>query len=134
MSTRTNDSNGCALTSRGQYMKDLHDVIAGDKPFMVVDKKKAPDMFRVIMNRVELLDIRVHFNNELALSKKGGQSFVPHNRYIALHLARQQRTMSRAYFQRQMGKLFGYNEQDIEDFINSGDYCECRNCGGKYLT
>lgn len=34
-------------------------------------------------------------------------------------------------FHRQMGKLFGYSDADIETFINAEIHCDCSKCKGK---
>ncbi len=117
-----------------ESVRTLHAVTSGEKPFGVVDKKKDPWLFNQVMLNAELLDVRMHYHNELAYTKKGPDSYKQHNRYLSLHFCRTNRLVSRAEFQRQMGKLFGYSEESIQAFIDSGDYCGCRNCGGHQLT
>lgn len=34
-------------------------------------------------------------------------------------------------YHRRMGKLFGYSDKDIEDFINAEISCDCSKCRGK---
>ena len=117
-----------------ESVRTLHATTSGEKPFSVVDKKKDPWLFNQVMLNAELLDVRMHYHNELAYTKKGLGSYKLHSRYLSLHHARVNRDMSREYFQRQMGKLFGYSDEAIQSFIDSDVYCECRNCGGTTLT
>ena len=117
-----------------ESVRVLHATTSGEKPFSVVDKKKDPWLFNQVMLNAELLDVRMHYHNELAFTKRGRDSFKYHNRYLCLHHIRTQYDMSREEFQRQMGKLFGYSDESIQEFIESDDYCDCRNCGGHQLT
>lgn len=130
----TTQANESSLLTLKDSVRILHATTSGEKPFSVVDKKKDPWLFNQVMLNAELLDVRMHYHNELAFTKKGQYSYVPHTKYLSLHRSRVNREMSREEFQRQMGRLFGYSEESIEAFIDSGDYCDCRNCGGHQLT
>ncbi|CAM0102927.1 hypothetical protein VPH526E571_0022 [Vibrio phage 526E57-1] len=130
----TTQANESSLLPLKDSVSTLHATTSGEKPFSVVDKKKDPWLFNQVMLNAELLDVRMHYHNELAFTKKAPNSYMLHNKYLALHRIRVTREMSRAEFQRQMGRLFGYSHESIEAFIESGDYCGCRNCGGHQLT
>ena len=114
-------------------LKTLHDTVNGIKPFSVVDKKKDPWLFKQVMAHAEVLDVRMHYPDELAYTARRLDHKKYHVKYLALHRSRNLNEMSREYFQRQMGKLFGYSEESTQEFIDSGLYCECRNCGGTEL-
>ena len=116
-----------------ESLKTLNDTINGIKPFSVVDKKKDPWLFNQVMANAELLDVRMHYPNELAFTGRRLDHAKYHVKYLSLHRSRNLNEMSREYFQRQMGKFFGYSEESIQEFIDSALYCECRNCGGEEL-
>ncbi|AUR95265.1 hypothetical protein HOU78_gp45 [Vibrio phage 1.204.O._10N.222.46.F12] len=129
--TQDNKLKSSSNENRSESLSVLNDTILGKKPFSVVEKGKAPWLFEQVMAHTALLDIRMYFPNELAFTAKRLGHVKYHTKYQALHRERVNQSMSRDEFQRQMGKLFGYSEESIQEFIDSGLYCECHNCGGK---
>lgn len=132
--TQDNKLKSSNNENRSESLSVLNDTIRGKKPFSVVEKRKAPWLFEQVMSHAALLDIRMYFPHELAFTAKRLDYVKYHTKYQSLHRERVNQSMSREEFQRQMGKLFGYSEESIQEFIDSGLYCECHNCGGKELT
>ena len=107
-------------------------VVACKKPFAIIEYKKDPSQFMYAFTKAKELDIRnTDEPNEIAIERKGHGA---HHYNLYLNLTRNRthilRAFGKAFYQRKMGKIFGYSDDEIEEFINNPPDCTCGKCGG----
>lgn len=114
--------------------RELWLVLAGIKPFAVVDKRKQPyqvdDIF-LIKNSSFSARLEVRWKNEEEIAfclPENAHLHAQYDQLIKPNAAQVYR--SKADHQWAMGKLFGYTDDEIQAFINAGIKCDCINCKG----
>lgn len=108
--------------------KEVQMVLAGTKPFAVIERRKDPTGFHLAIAQGDLLDTRVVGNGEIAFCLPKNSNL--HARYKLLMSSRASMMVpSLEEQQRMMGKLFGYSDEAIEEFIKTNT-CQCAKCTG----
>lgn len=109
-------------------------VLSGTKPLGSIEKRKDPMGYSLAcaLSKVGMLNA---FIGPTADSKEGEATFVlPQNKHLLERfkwlLNEGVKTLGLKQYHREMGKLYGYTEQDIEDFISANIHCDCTKCRG----
>lgn len=109
-------------------------VLAGVKPLATIEKDKDPYGYAVAVSliRAGTLFGRVCPTDdcpkgEVTFTKVSSRHRM--DEYDEL-MARGIATHGVKEFHRRMGRLFGYKESDIEDFISANIQCDCAKCTG----
>jgi hypothetical protein len=106
--------------------KEIQLVLEGVKPLATIDKDKDPEQYR-----------RAFLTIDLAIDRQGeGLISITRMENTHLHAVFKLLSTTRANVlvrtpeekHRLLGRLFGYNEEDIDDFINAGLKCACGQC------
>ena len=113
-------------------------VLSGTKPLGTIEKSKDPIGFSIAVavgNAGMLRHAIVHSadspEGEVVIVKNGNAELIVE--YVLLIQNGVQELGIKEYHRR-MGRLFGYTEQDIEDFIAAEIHCECSKCTGGQST
>lgn len=113
-------------------------VLAGTKPLGTIEKAKDPIGFSIAVavgNAGMLKHTVIHSadspEGEVVIVKNGNGDLIIE--YMRLLYSGVQDLGIKEYHRR-MGRLFGYTEQDIEDFIAAEIHCECSKCTGNYTA
>lgn len=115
--------------------RELWLVLAGIKPFAIIDETKQPNqiewLFRLLYTNDVSVPLIVKWKNNTELAVTLLENSHLHDQYDQLikpNAAQVYR--SKADHQRAMGKLFGYTDDEIEAFIKAEIKCDCVNCKG----
>ncbi len=110
-------------------------VLAGSKPLATIERSKDENNYAlaVSLSNAGLLVGRCQPTEdsptgEILIVKPSNRSLV--HQYDELQ-ANGIRKVGIKQYHREMGKLFGYTPEDIEDFINAEIDCNCTKCKGK---
>lgn len=110
-------------------------VLSGSKPLATIEKKKDPFGYSIAvsLSKVGMLKGKISPTTD---SNEGEIVFVkPNNeKLLSQYFDLLQNGIKRLgikQYHREMGRLFGYSEQDIEDFIAVEINCNCTKCRGK---
>lgn len=107
-------------------------VMSGSKPLGVVERLKDPYGYALAISMsnvgsLAMVNIPGH-DGEVIFTK-------PHNQHLIgkyFHLIRDGVDMyGLKEYHRKLGKLFGYTDEDIEEYINSDVHCQCNKCNPK---
>lgn len=107
-------------------------VMAGSKPLGIVERLKDPYGYALAISMsnvgsLAMVNIPGH-DAEVIVTK-------PHNQHLIgqyFHLIRDGIDMyGIKEYHRKLGKLFGYTDEDIEEYINSDVHCQCNKCNPK---
>lgn len=104
-------------------------VLGGHKPLGVIEKAKDPLGFALAVslgNAGSLCSIVK--DKEVVFTKPGAGQFITYYYWL---LDNGVRLIGLKRYHAEMGRLFGYTEQDIRDFINAEIHCECSKCRGR---
>lgn len=110
------------------FGKELSMVLNYEKPMGVVSREKDPEQYRDVLANVHRLEVRQYPKKEIAFAPKMTGRYVLRE-YDDLRMGRA-KVDSQAEYQRRMGRLFGYTEEEIEEFIKGNLNCGCENCVG----
>ncbi len=113
-------------------------VLSGSKPLATIEKAKDPIGFSIAVavgNAGMLKHMIVRSpdspEGEVVIVKNGNQHLIAEYIHL-LHNGVQEYGIKE--YHRRMGRLFGYAEQDIEDFLAAEIHCECSKCTGGQST
>lgn len=104
-------------------------VLGGRKLLAVIERSKDPYGFALAVSMSKA--------GSLVSEVKDGEIVItlPNNRFLIKYYHSLIEFGVHDYglkeYHRKMGKLFGYTDQDIEDFITTEINCECTKCKGK---
>jgi hypothetical protein len=124
------------MSQYDDYIRDLHAVIAGDKPAVIVEFRKSPKAYMQVMPIAKREGLTTH---QQALADSKG---VKHAAIMAardsrvltriVKLLSRRNTMTRDRFQITLGTLLGYSLDDCQDYVVSrlSKTCGCQLCGG----
>jgi hypothetical protein len=109
-------------------------VLAGIKPLGTIEKRKDPIGYSIAIScgaagmlKAVVVVSEDSPEGEVVIVKNGNAELIVQ---YTLLLARGVQDYGIKEYHRKMGRLFGYAEQDIEDFINTEVNCECSKCTG----
>lgn len=112
---------------------ELDMLLAGTKVFAVLEKKKHPALIREYWKHVKTKYRYIQWdsiNNDTVLMTADGWP----NKRLYFMLVQNKiwyiETFGKEDYQRKMGKVFGYSDEDIEAFISNPPDCNCEKCGG----
>lgn len=110
--------------------RELELVLSGLKPMAVVSNKKDPEQYTDIY--WELTSKR---NIKVMILPDGEVAFSLVTEYQNVRRYKQLRDgeiklASNEEYKREMGKLFGYTEEEIQAFIDADIQCDCIHCKG----
>lgn len=112
-------------------------VLEGTKPYAVVELSKSPDQYNYVLRHngtlYTALPAETAEGLEVRFWKKGNQQGrLNHLKYLQLVNNAEVfiKYFDIAWYQREMGKLFGYTDEQIEAFIDGSVKCNCTKCKG----
>lgn len=112
-------------------------VLEGTKPFAVVELSKGPDQYNYVKRHNGSLYTAIFVESEegpeVRFWKKGNEQGRLNNlKYYQLVNNSQVfiKYFGNHWYQREMGILFGYTEEQIEAFISGDLKCNCTKCKG----
>jgi hypothetical protein len=110
-------------------------VLGGKKPLGSIEKQKDPLGYAIAVSLIHTGLLR-GFISPTEDDCTGEATFVaPQNKALLERfkwlLEHGVENLGLKQFHREMGRLYGYTEQDIEDFISANIHCECIKCRGK---
>ncbi len=105
---------------------ELEDVEYGIKPLAIIYHDKNPKMYRAACSSSRIYHRKLVRAGAIAIATNED------NICAYRRLVRNRNYYTRAQYQRCMGKLLGYANHDVEEFIISdiGKTCTCVECGG----
>jgi hypothetical protein len=113
-------------------------VLSGDKPLAVIEKGKDPHGYALAVAVAGTGSIYSYVRpttdsptGEIIIVKAGNRYRI--EEYLTL-LEGGVELYGIKEYHRRMGKLFGYRDEDIEDFIDAEIECSCSKCVGKYIV
>lgn len=112
--------------------KEVDLVLNGTKPFAVLEVAKDPGQILYALNFGDKLDLRsTGIRGEMSIELRGTGARVYH-KYTTLVNSRKKmiKNFGLKDYQTRMGKIFGYSDEEIEEFINNPPDCSCGKCGG----
>lgn len=122
------------MTIAPHINNEIRLILAGAKPLATIEKGKDPVGYGIA---VSLIHAGVVYGvvspsddcseGEVTFTRVGGKPLI--DKYFYL-LKDGVKDLGIKQYHREMGKLFGYSEQDIEDFIESEVDCNCSKCKG----
>ena len=114
--------------------KEVMMVLNGSKPFATIERDKdlAGYCLAVQLGGAGLLAVEVGptadcCDGEIQLCKPGNRQYIDEYNYL---VGSGVEDLGLKPYHRRMGKLFGYQEEDVEKFINANINCNCTKCGG----
>lgn len=109
--------------------KELAMVLAGSKPFGVIQFEKDPEQYVAVYDAQTTRRIyaRTIQSGEVAFTLPTNRHFV--DQYFDL-ITGVTKVADNKDYQRRMGKLFGYSDEEIEAFITGDIKCNCHMCKG----
>lgn len=115
--------------------RELELVLTGKKHFAVVEQDKDPVQFGMIMTdkNLEVRAQKEGGSNVVRFWLKGSEDGGLANfmyMQLTLNAARLIADNGLHWYQREMGRIFGYTEEEIEAFIKGDIECNCKNCKG----
>lgn len=112
--------------------KEWYLVLMGKKPFAVVEKNKDPVQYNHVLDNPDFYTFRATEHEIRFWSKDNKTGYMNNSKYVRLVMSAtsliQQHGL--AWYQREMGRLFGYTEKQIDAFINGDVKCNCAKCKG----
>ena len=108
--------------------KEVELVLAGKKPLAAIEKSKDPTgyNFAIELSKAGKLVSRIVGDEEVVFTKS---SYSLIDKYENL-LRNGVRYLGIKNYHREMGRMFGYTEADIEAFISAEIVCSCLKCTG----
>ncbi|ASL24395.1 hypothetical protein vBAspPH44_12 [Alteromonas phage vB_AspP-H4/4] len=107
--------------------KELEYVMNGIKPLALIDGRKEPEQFERALKLQNVATVVLHNNNELTITRNENAKL--HGVFSLLNSPKAAMVVrSKEEKQRLMGRIFGYSEEDIADFIKANVDCKCRHC------
>jgi hypothetical protein len=108
--------------------KEVELVLAGKKPLAAIEKSKDPNgyNFAIELSKAGKLVSRIVGDEEVVFTKS---SYYLIDKYENL-LRNGVRYLGIKNYHREMGRMFGYTEADIEAFISAEIDCDCFKCTG----
>jgi len=102
-------------------------VLGGNKPLAAIEKSKDPYGYSlaIAMAGTGALSMEIVEDGEVLITKPNNKEFITH--YIFL-LNYGVRKLGIKEYHRRMGKIFGYTDEDIEEFIKAEIKCDCTKC------
>lgn len=111
-------------------------ILMGEKPFAVVELKKDPEQYNYVLTHLELFEViekSTPEGREVRFWKKGSEEGRLANFKYTNLVNRSIEFIDRygqEWYTREMGQVFGYTEQQIQDFIDGSTKCDCTKCRG----
>jgi len=111
-----------------QQWEQLQDTLNGEQNFCIIEERKAPILYAVLLQIKKIDGIPVTHRN----GKEGPEVIVGNGYYVQkyLELLSDRPKYTRADFQVQMGLLLGYSFEDCVEFAKNPPDCDCEKCGG----
>lgn len=115
--------------------KEIELVLAGKKPFAVIEAAKDPKQFRLAFRHADRLEVRATAIDEISIELRG-TGCRHHYKYMQL-MTDKKRILKGAggkqVFQRRMGEVFGYTSAEIEEFLEKQPCTDpnCNKCGNQ---
>lgn len=107
--------------------EELNYVMLGLKPLASIEYSKQPDMFARALALKHVVNVRVHSNTHVTVTLEENKHL--HDTFALLTSAKAaQIVRSKEEKQRLLGRLFGYSEKQIDDFIKLNIQCNCVCC------
>ena len=110
--------------------RELLLVKAGTKPLGVLEKTKRQDTYSLLLGQGTKLYPELSFQftqDEVVFTLLENKDLIL---YYNLLVGSSPEFKATKTYNRYMGKLFGYSDEDIEEFINNPPDCTCEKCGG----
>ena len=112
--------------------QEIQLVLNGTKPLAVIEERKQPDVYNRAVDSIDGLHTYVRFDDD-----SGYEAVVVDNRNVglvkeyldAMELPTGTQSQRNARH-RTLGRLFGYSEADIHEFIMNQPTCNCSKCTG----
>ena len=108
--------------------KELEYVMNGIKPLASIDYNKQPELFYRALQLRHQLSIRYHYNDSLITITKPENSKLHGTFELLMSSKASMVVKSKEEKQRLLGRLFGYTEEDIDEFIAQDIGCACGQC------
>lgn len=115
--------------------KELQLVLEGKKVFAVVEQAKDPVQFGMIMTDKNVV-VKVHKGeegNDAHFWLNGdvwGEPTYKRYRSMLRNSGFLITTKGQEWYQREMGRIFGYTNEEIDSFISGDIKCNCTKCKG----
>lgn len=109
--------------------REIEMVMNGIKPLASIEKSKQPEMFEKALALSDMIDIVVvlHDKGHLTITRKENEKL--HGVFSLLCSPKAAMVVrSQAEKSRLLGRLFGYSEEDIDEFIAADMQCACGQC------
>jgi hypothetical protein len=110
-------------------------ILSGLKHFAVVEYAKDPTQFdyvvasqeftSYIVGTIDTLEVQFHLKDSLL----GKSLCAEYQELIALSSSKIAE-FGLEWYQREMGRIFGYSQTDIDNFVNGSIKCNCTKCKG----
>ena len=104
-------------------------VLGGHKPLAVIEKVKDPYGYAlaISMAGTGALSCTVHNGEAVITLPSNRDSVITYHWLLKFGVL----DLGIKEYHRRMGKLFGYTDEDIEDFIKAEIKCDCNKCKGE---
>ncbi|QPI17675.1 hypothetical protein vBAmePR8F_gp15 [Alteromonas phage vB_AmeP_R8W] len=109
--------------------RELEMVMNGIKPLASIEKDKQPEQFERALQLANVLSVTVvlHSDNLLTVTRKENEKL--HGTFALLNSPKAAIVVrSKEEKSRLLGRLFGYSEEDIDEFIAADMQCACGQC------
>ena len=106
---------------------ELEYVMLGIKPLASLEKSKQPEQFDLALKLHYAVSVMRHTEDLITVTRKENANL--HNIFALLTSSKATIVVrSKAEKHRLLGRLFGYTEEQIEDFIKADMQCACGQC------
>ena len=104
-------------------------VLSGTKKLAVIEKAKDPYGFALAISiaGTGALACDVH-RGEAIITLPSNRGWIDHYHWLGNYGVK---LLGLKEYHRRMGKVFGYTDKDIEDFISANINCTCSKCTGE---
>lgn len=107
--------------------KELEYVVNGIKPLASIEASKQPELFERAIALRNVISVHYHNHELITITRKENSNL---HRTFALLTSPQASIVVRSKEEKQrlLGRLFGYSEEDIDEFIKQDLGCACGQC------
>lgn len=104
-------------------------VLGGYKPLAAIEKSKDPYGYALAIAMAGTGALALHLvePGEVLITKPSNKAWIEHYLWLLKYGVKR---LGIKKYHRQMGKIFGYTAEDIEEFIKAEINCDCTKCTG----